>query len=58
MLSEKETVTIGVPQGTILGSILYLIFLNDIIDVLDNLNKCIMSADDSSLYDLVKISVK
>ena len=50
MLSEKENVTIGVPQGTILGPILYLIFVNDIIDILDNLINCIMYADDSSLY--------
>ena len=50
IVSEKENVTIGVPQGTILGPILYLIFVNDIIDILDNLINCIMYADDSSLY--------
>ena len=44
-------VTSGVPQGTILGTILFLIYINDIAD---NLRcKCRLYADDCVLYDEV-----
>ena len=49
-LSYKKSVNIGVPQGTILGPILYLLFVNDFADTLIGNIESIMYADDSSLY--------
>ena len=46
--SEWRKVTSGVPQGSILGPILFLLFVNDIPDVISN--KAKMFADDTKLY--------
>ena len=49
ILLSQESVNIGVPQDTVLGPILYLIYMNDLPDMLPP-NSCVMYADDITLY--------
>ena len=49
--SNLVDVTTGVPQGLILGPLLFSIFINDLIHVTDKL-KCIMYADDTIYFSL------
>ena len=46
--SDWSTVTSGVPQGTILGTALFLIYINDISDVVTSDIK--LFADDTKIY--------
>lgn len=50
--SEWEKITSGIPQGSVLGPILFLIYINDLPDVLRCLLK--LFADDAKLYRVVK----
>lgn len=49
--SKPQPITRGVPQGSVLGPILYILFTNDLPDIINtNRNaKCIMYADDTTL---------
>ena len=47
-LSDECSINLGVPQGSCLGPILFLIYINDLPHSLD-VNNCILFADDSTL---------
>ena len=48
-LSNKQDILTGVPQGSILGPLLFIIFFNDITDVIE-VAKIVKHADDTVIY--------
>ena len=51
VLSEPAPVTSGVPQGSVLGPILFLVFINDMPKQISS--TCRLFADDTIVYDLI-----
>ena len=52
--SESRAVLSGVPQGSVLGPILFVLYINDIMDQLET--NMLLFADDSKLYNHVSIN--
>ena len=48
--SEKITVKSGVPQGSILGPLLFVIFINDMFDCISNGTNIALYADDTKIW--------
>ena len=49
-LSGMSAVLSGVPQGSVLGPLLFVLFINDIIEVIDYETKILLYADDLKKY--------
>ena len=56
-LSTSVNVISGVPQGSVIGPILFILFSNDIVDILPDSVHCKLFADDIKLYSSVDISL-
>ena len=54
MLSDWCALTSGIPQGTILGSMMFLVYLNDICKDINSF--CKLYADDCVLYHPIRSS--
>ena len=56
VLSQKEPITLGVPQGTVLGPLLYLIYTHDLPNA--TILKALLFADDTSLIASGKTDIE
>ena len=54
--STYQTLATGVPQGSVLGPLLFLIYMNDIPNA-SSILKFILFADDTSLLDTINLSI-
>jgi len=55
-LSDSKPVISGVIQGSVLGPLLFILFVNDIVDLLEAPAACKLYADDVKLYSQIEVS--
>ena len=51
--SSPMAVASGVPQGSIIGPLLFVLFMNDVYDCLEGDSKCLVYADDVKLFNTI-----
>ena len=52
--SNEEAVMTGVPQGTVLGPLMFLLYINDMPSHVHSKTRCCLLADNTLLYRLVE----
>ena len=56
VISSRSTISTGVPQGSILGPLLFLVYMNDL-PCASNLFHCILYANDTTLFSTFGYSI-
>ena len=54
-MSSISKVLSGVPQGSVLGPILFILYINDVVDSLPTSTTCKLFADDLKIYSVLNI---